>query len=50
MYAVVGGVAGDDQADGGHVQHRGVVGVGMSDFDRDQLLAFQVNPSTGMGW
>jgi uncharacterized protein YcaQ len=36
--------AGDDETDRGHVQHRGVVGIGMSDFDRDQLMALQGQP------
>ncbi len=44
MHAVVGDVAGDDQADGRHVQHRGVVGVGMTDLDGNQSVTFQLDP------
>lgn len=33
MHAVVGDITGDDQADRRHVQHRGLVGVGVSGLD-----------------
>ena len=44
MHTVVGDVAGDDQADGRDVQHRGVVGVGVADLDGQQPVAFQFDP------
>jgi hypothetical protein len=34
VHAVVGNIAGDDQTDGRHVQHGGVVGVGVAGLDR----------------
>ena len=49
MHAVVGDVAGDDQADGRHVQHRGVVGVGVADLDGQQPVALQLDPVDGNG-
>ena len=49
MHAVVGDVACDDQSDGGDVQHRGVVGVGVADLDGEQSVALQLDPVDGNG-
>ena len=38
---VVGNVAGDDQAEVGHVQRGGVEGVGVPGFDHDEWEAFE---------
>jgi hypothetical protein len=40
VHVVVCRVAGDDQAYVRYVQDRGVVGVGVPDADREQLVAF----------
>ena len=41
VHAVVGDVTGYDQADGGHVQHRGFVGVGVSGLDGHDRVALE---------
>jgi hypothetical protein len=41
VHAVVDDIARHDQADGRHVQHGGVVGVGVPDLDGGQPMAFQ---------
>src|ERR1700680_5069244 len=47
MNAVVRGVSGDDQSDGWHMQDGRVVRVGVPDFDRDQILSFELDDTTG---
>ena len=42
MHAVVGDVAGDDQADGRHVQHGAVVGIGVPGLNRPQAVALHL--------
>ena len=45
MRSIVDGVARDHQADRGHVQAGRVVGIGVADIDRDDLVAFKVERS-----
>jgi hypothetical protein len=40
---VVGGVAGDDEADVGGVQAARLVGVGVAELDHDKLVALEVD-------
>ena len=40
---VVGGVAGDDEADVGDVQAARLVGVGVAEFDHDEFVALEVD-------
>ena len=42
VHAVVGDIAGHHQSDGRHMQHGGVVGVGVADLDGQQALALQL--------
>ena len=43
MNVVVGGVAGDDEADVGGVQAARLVGVGVAELDRDELVALELD-------
>ena len=45
MRAVVDGVARDNEADRGHVEAGRVIGIGMADIDRDDLVTFKVEGS-----
>ena len=42
MRAIVDGVARDHEANRGHVQACGVIGIGVADIDWDDLVAFKV--------
>jgi hypothetical protein len=43
MNAIVGGVSGDHQSDGWHIQDGRVVRVGVPDFDHDQIVSFELD-------
>ena len=45
MRAIVDGVARDHETDRGHVQAGRVVGIGVADIDRDDLVVFKVERS-----
>jgi hypothetical protein len=47
VHAVVGDVAGHDQVDGGHVQHRGLVGVAVPGLDGHDRVALQEESCRG---
>jgi hypothetical protein len=42
MRGIVDGVASNHEADRGHVETRGVVGIGVADIDWDNLVTFKV--------
>ena len=42
MRAVVDGVARDHETDRGQVEAGGVVGIGVADIDRDNLVTFKI--------
>jgi hypothetical protein len=44
MRAIVDGVARDHEADRGDVQAGRLIGIGVADIDRDDLVAFKVEP------